>query len=61
MSSFTAFKEHYGLSQCIKCGKDTTDVNHHLYCEKCWWINQLDKIAKSINAESFKVINGMVS
>jgi len=55
-SKFADFKELYGLKQCIKCGADTTDVNHHLYCDRCWRRNTLDKITKSLDKESFEAI-----
>ena len=55
---FELFRNYIGISQCIRCGKNITDEHHHFFCERCWKLDKLGKIAEDIDAEAALTING---
>lgn len=49
MNKFQMFRKYWGLSQCIQCGTNIHNENHHFYCSDCWRMKRLEDNLRAID------------
>ena len=52
---FEAYRDYYGVRECLRCSASMEGVNHHYKCNLCWFIEKLTLACEHID-ELFKEV-----
>ena len=55
--NFEAYRDYYGVKECLHCGADMEGVNHHYLCNRCWCREKLSLACQEVD-NAFRDVRG---